>query len=59
MVAPGPLGYYVFRTVGRLLHPWIKSDHPSVKYVGGAVMVLGWLLVIGVGIYIVSLIFGN
>jgi hypothetical protein len=59
MIPPGPVGYYIFRAVGRLFRPWINSDHPSVTYVGGAVMVMGWILVIGVGGYIVSLIFGN
>jgi hypothetical protein len=59
MVSPGPVGYYVFRAVGRVLRPWINSDHPSVTYVGGAVVVMGWILVIGLGIYIVSLIVGN
>ncbi len=59
MIPAGALGYYVLRALGRPFGRWVRSDHPSVTYVGGAVMVLGWILVIGIGIYILSLVFGN
>jgi hypothetical protein len=59
MIPAGAVGYYVLRALGKPFGKWVKSDHPSVAYVGGTVMVLGWILVIGVAVYIVSLIFSN
>ena len=59
MFPAAPVGFRIFGALAKLFKKWIASDHPSVTYVGGAVMVLGWMLVIGIGGYVVSLIFGN